>query len=42
MWLVQVRKSTAEQLYVTLLTFDDLFEAGVSDVVMGVISETTW
>lgn len=37
-----MRKSTADQFYVTLLTFDDLLAMDVSNVVMGLLSDTAW
>lgn len=39
---LQVRKSTADQFYVTLLTFDELLAVDVSDVVMELLSDTAW
>ena len=40
--LFQVRKTTADQFYVTLVTYDDIIEVDVSDEVIGILSETAW
>lgn len=38
----QVRKTTADQFYITLVTYDDIIEAEVADEVIGILSETAW
>lgn len=38
----QVRKTTADQFYVTLVTYDDIIDADVADEVIGILSETAW
>ena len=39
----QVRRATADQLYVTLLTFDDIFQdESISEHVAAILSETVW
>lgn len=40
--LAQVRKTTADQLYITLVTYDDILDAAVSDDVITVLSDTLW
>lgn len=38
----KVRRNTADQLYVTLLTYDDLISDDIIEQVMSLLSETTW
>lgn len=38
----KVRKTTADQLYITLVTYDDILDAAVSDDVITVLSDTLW
>lgn len=42
LFLSQVRKATASQLYEMVLTYSDLVDAGVLDEVMSVLSDTAW
>ena len=40
---MQVRRAAADQLYVTLLTFDDIFQdENISEHVAAILSETVW
>jgi hypothetical protein len=38
----KVRRVTADQMYTTLITYDDLFTPDVIDQLMNVLSDTTW
>lgn len=42
LWQLQVRKTTASQMYETMLTYDDVADAEVLDDVMTVLSDTNW
>ena len=39
---VQVRKVTAEKLYIRVLTLEDKFPGGAVDVLLNVLSQTPW
>ena len=39
---LQVRKTTADQLYITMVTYDDIIEEHASDGVIAVLSDTAW
>ena len=38
----QIRKTAADQFYITLVTYDDIIDAEVADEVIGILSETAW
>eukprot|EP00731_Ephydatia_muelleri_P028539 Em0020g183a len=40
--LPKVRKTTADQLYITVVTYDDIIPDNVKDDVIALLSETTW
>ena len=40
--VLQVRKTTADQLYITMVTYDDIIDEEVSDDVISILSNTTW
>lgn len=42
LFLSQLRKATASQLYEMVLTYSDLVDAHVLDEVMSVLSDTAW
>ena len=42
LWQLQVRKTTASQMYEMILTYDDVADAEVLDDVMTVLSDTNW
>ena len=39
---LQVRKATADQLYTTALTFDDIIPEETLEDVLAILSETMW
>lgn len=42
LFLSQIRKATASQLYEMVLTYSDLVDVDVLDEVMSVLSDTAW
>ena len=40
--LYQIRKTAADQFYITLVTYDDIIDAEVADDVISILSETAW
>ena len=40
--LFQVRKATADQLYTTAMTYDDIIPEDKLDDVLTILSETVW
>lgn len=42
LFLSQIRKTTASQVYEMVLTYSDLVDADVLDEVMSVLSDTAW
>ena len=40
--LFQIRKTAADQFYITLVTYDDIIDAEVADDVISILSETAW
>jgi hypothetical protein len=41
-FLFQIRKTAADQFYITLVTYDDIIDAEVADEVISILSETAW
>ncbi len=41
-FLFQIRKTAADQFYITLVMYDDIIDAEVADEVIGILSETAW
>lgn len=42
LFLSQIRKTTASQVYEMVLTYSDLVDTDVLDEVMSVLSDTAW
>lgn len=42
LFLSQIRKTTASEVYEMVLTYSDLVDANVLDEVMSVLSDTVW
>jgi len=40
--MASFRKTTADQLYITMVTYDDLVAPDVAEDVMTILSDTVW